>query len=963
MGQYADGTGSGARFSDPQGIVVDPSGNLYVADTFNQVIRKITPAGVVTTLAGTAGVMGSADGTGASASFQYPRGIVLDSAGNLFVADYANNTIRKITPAGVVTTVAGTAGKSGGADGTGAAARFTNPWGLAIDGAENIYVADSANQTIRILTPAGAVTTFAGTADAFGSSDGAGANARFFSPQGVAVDTAGNVYVADTGNATIRKITPAGNVSTLAGTAGLSGYSDGTGAAAKFNNPSDVAVDGSGNLYVADRSGDTVRLVTPLGVVTTLAGVSGYYGSSDGVGAAARFGFPQGIAVDGSGDVFIADSGNSTIREGVASGAPSIGTPPLTQSVGVGNTVTFSVAASSATKLSYQWSFNGKAIAGATSAKYTTPPVQLTSQGLYAVAVANSVGTSIGAASLTATFLHDPMYSFNGWSASTPLPSGTAYTAVAFDGSDFLTVGFDGTSYYSKDGVSWTASASNGPPGQTWGELNSVANVPGQNMLVAAGNGGAIVTFASGTYNGTLQSSGTTSILTGVAVGNGSLVAVGYGGTCITSNLSASTWKAAPSGTTQNLNALAYGNGTFVAVGLAGTVVTSNDGLSWSTQQLGSTDDLYGIAYGSRGFVAVGNNGGIFTSPDGVLWLNEASPTSNVLVHIGYGDGVFVAIGFLGTVLTSSDQGATWTQMNSGTGARLDGVTLGGNSFVLTGEGGMVVQSGFANTSRIINLSARSTVGTGGNILIAGFVIEGTGSKQVLIRGIGPTLGEFGVSQALAQSHLGLMSSSGSTLASNSAWGGGTTLTQAFTEVGAFPLAPSSQDAALLTPLGTGDYTAQLSGLASSTGVGLAEIYDLDPGTPAARLVNISARASVGTGSNVLIAGFVISGNTPEKVLIRGIGPTLSQFGVTGSLATPQLVLYDSGNNTLLSNSGWGGDGGLAQAFLQVGAFSLASISADAAILVTLPPGAYTAELSGVNGSTGVGLAEVYEAQ
>ena len=956
-----DGAGNAARFYNPEGVAVDASGNIYVVDNQNCTIRKVSPAGVVSTFAGAAGVPGSADGTGAGASFRFPVGIAVDSAGTLFVGDSGNGTIRKITPTGVVTTLAGTAGASGTADGTGPAARFSNPAGLAMDSGGNLYVADSGNQTIRKVTPAGVVTTLAGTPGVRESGDGAGAGAGFSRPIGVAVDAAGNVYVADTDNQTIRKVTPAGVISTVAGVAGYWGSADGTGPGARFYYPEGVAIDGTGNLYVADSSNCEVRKVTAAGVVTTLAGSAQAYGSVDGTGAGARFQNPFGIAVDAAGNVYVTDLSGNTLRKGVASGAPLIGTPPRSQSVGIGNTVTFTVAASSATQLSYQWSFNGRSISGANSSSYTTVPVQLSDQGLYSVAVTNSVGTTVGAASLTATFAHGGTYAFDAWTSSAILPTGTFFSAVAFDGSYFLAVGIDGTAFYSTDGAGWYASASNGPPGQTWGQLNSVINVPGQNLLVAVGNGGAVVTYASGTYNGTLQASGTTNILTGVAAGSGSLVAVGYGGTCISSSLGANAWKSASTGTTQNLNAIAYGNGTFVAVGLAGTVATSGDGSAWTVQQLGSTDNLYGIAYGELGFVAVGDNGGVFTSPDGVLWLQQEAPSSAVLVHVGYGDGVFVAIGFTGTILTSADQGITWASQNSGTSARLNGVTLGKDKFVLVGAGGTVVNSGAADPSRIINLSTRSTVGTGGNILIAGFVINGMGSKQILLRGIGPTLAQFGITQALAKSHLALVSSQGSTLATDSAWGGGTDLAQAFVDVGAFPLASNSADAALLQSLGGGAYTAQLSGLSSTTGVGLAEIYDADVGTPTARLINISARAAVGTGSNVLIAGFVIAGDTPETVLIRGIGPTLSQFGVTGSLATPELVLFDSGNNALQTNSGWGGGADLAQAFARVGAFSLPSASADAAILVTLPPGAYTAEVTGVNGATGVGLAEVYE--
>ncbi len=190
-------------------MAVDGAGNVFVADTWNHTIRKITPTGVVTTLAGTAGSSGSADGTGATARFNEPFGVAVDGAGNVFVADTWNHTIRKITPTGVVTTLAGTAGfVEGSADGTGAAARFNEPYGVAVDGAGNVFVADTDNNTIRKITPSGVVTTLAGTAGSSGSTDGTGAAARFYWPEGVAVDGAGNVFVADAVNYTIRKITP-----------------------------------------------------------------------------------------------------------------------------------------------------------------------------------------------------------------------------------------------------------------------------------------------------------------------------------------------------------------------------------------------------------------------------------------------------------------------------------------------------------------------------------------------------------------------------------------------------------------------------------------------------------------------------------------------------------------------------------------------------------------------------------
>ena len=238
-----DGTGSVAHFNRPAGVATDSGGNVYVADTDNHTIRKITASGVVRTLAGLAGVSGSADGAGSAARFNSPGGVAADSAGNIYVADSGNKTIRKITAAGVVSTLAGSALNAGIADGTGGAARFDNPLGVATDSAGNVYVADANNDTIRKITPAAVVTTLAGSPGLDGSTDGTGSAARFSFPYGVATDGAGNVYVADYSNSTIRKITPAGAVTTFAGAAHLEGITDGTGSAARFRSPDGVATD------------------------------------------------------------------------------------------------------------------------------------------------------------------------------------------------------------------------------------------------------------------------------------------------------------------------------------------------------------------------------------------------------------------------------------------------------------------------------------------------------------------------------------------------------------------------------------------------------------------------------------------------------------------------------------------------------------------------------------------------
>lgn len=325
-----DGTGSAARFGNmfggPAGIAVDAAGNLYVADERNQIIRKVTATGVVTTLAGVAGSEGTNDGPANVARFHDPKGVAVDGSGNVYVADFNNHTIRKVTPAGVVTTLAGLAGSLGFADGKGSAARFGavpsfGPSGVAVCADGTIFVADTGNHEIRKITPEGVVTTLAGLAGAQGSKDAAGTVARFSAPGGAAMDKDGNLYVADIGNQLIRKMTPDGVVTTLAGSAGQRGSADGIGSEARFTDPFDVAVDNAGNVFVADTGNKTIRKVTPEGVVTTLAGLAGHPGSADGTGSAARFGGepemggPAGVAVDSAGNVYVADTDNQTIRK------------------------------------------------------------------------------------------------------------------------------------------------------------------------------------------------------------------------------------------------------------------------------------------------------------------------------------------------------------------------------------------------------------------------------------------------------------------------------------------------------------------------------------------------------------------------------------------------------------------------------------------------------------------------
>jgi hypothetical protein len=280
------------------------------------------------------------------------------------------------------------------------------------------------------------------------------------------------------------------------------------------------------------------------------------------------------------------------------------------------------------------------------------------------------------------------------------------------------------------------------------------------------------------------------------------------------------------------------------------------------------------------------------------------------------------------------------------------------------------VESGAAvvalGTARLANLSVRSGAGSGDGTLIVGFVLARGSPPTLLARGVGPTLGAFGVTGVLADPVLTLFSGAGASLAANDDWGGGAdaaSLGAAAAEFGAFALPTGSRDAALLSSPAAGAYTAQLTGKAGTSGVALVELYHR-AGTGVAGLVNLSARTRVGTGAEVLIAGFVIAGTEPKRLLIRGVGPALAGFGVGGVLADPQLALFRQGSATALrQNDDWstGGSAALAAAAAQAGAFALPANSRDAALLVVLEPGAYTAQISGAAGSTGVALLELYD--
>jgi hypothetical protein len=859
--------------------------------------------------------------------FSSLSGIVRGGPNLFYIADSGNSTIYRFNPATLAASVwAGTTGVNGTSDGTGTAAKFNHPTALAVDSGGNIYVADTGSSTIRKISNTGVVTTLAGVPGEPGIADGASTAAHFNYPQGVAVDSSGNVYVADTGNRTIRQITPSGNVATIAGNAISLGSVDGTGGAASFGYPNAIAIDSKGILYVSDGLyPGTVRKISPGAVVTSFPPGSFSYpysstnlaiDASDNVCTivyAYRAMFM--VEITPSGDVFL------------------INQLPATGSVGP-------YSAYSPSGMAFDPSGN---IIGASG---TAIAEGVVASGPVIVSQPESVAVDEGQ---TATFSV----------TASALPSMTGYyqQASAFTYQWLLNGSPVGSPYGSN----------------TWSTVANPSTVGTYSVIITDSWGGAVI------------SDGATLALTLTIQPGSQAVAAG---SSVTFSVAAAGTQAATYQWTHD-----------------GAPVTSATGTSYTVSSVQVTDSgAYAVIVTEAGFsfpsksaflTVTASSGGpvIATQPQSfttypggtvVLTVDLASAQAQALAsHVAMNATPAISFQWYhnGSALVDGG-GISGSQTPT---LVLSGAATQAGSYVclIANSAGSVLSAaatlGLSQTvdiGRLINVSCRAMAGTGPNSLIAGFIVGGigtSGSESVLVRGSGPALVPFGVSGTLPDPALQLYSieSGSSLLATNTGWAGSSQIANAGASVGAFAWAiPSSHDAALLETLAPGPYTANISGETGDSGVALAEVYDATPeaafNPTAPRLVNISARVQVGTGGNTLIAGFVIGGSTSTTVLIRASGPALAAFGVAGTLHDPQLQLYQSngnGTSTLLgTDTGWDGDTQIAATAAAVGAFSWgASATADSAILVTLPPGAYTAQVSGASGDTGVALVEVYE--
>lgn len=435
------------------------------------------------------------------------------------------------------------------------------------------------------------------------------------------------------------------------------------------------------------------------------------------------------------------------------------------------------------------------------------------------------------------------------------------------------------------------------------------------------------------------------------------------------------TWEVMGGASAGSLSAIgsAPWNGLETVVTVSGQpAIVQVVALNSAGSAIGQSDTLSGPF--ASAFPAVAAQPVSQTIAEGTTVVFSAQVTGGSLTYQWSFNGSPVTNGAHGGAAVSGANGPNLvirgaTAANAGTYTCLASNSAGS----VSSDGATLTVSPAADAGRLINVSCRAQVGTGADALIAGFAVGGagvSGSLPVLVRATGPSLAQFGVAGTMPDPELQVFGPSGTApLASDAGWGGSSDVANASAAAGAFSWGdPASLDSAVVKDLAAGPYTAVITGASGDTGVALAEVYDTSaadthaPSLP--RLVNISARAAVGTGSNVLVAGFVIGGTTSKTVLIRAAGPALTPFGVPGALADPELQLYNvtSGNVLLASNSGWGADPAVAAASTSVGAFSWGSLpTPDSAILVTLAPGAYTAQVSGVAGDSGVALIEVYE--
>ena len=934
----ADGAGPAARFSGPSGVAIDGAGNLYVVDGTNSLIRMVTPGGVVTTLAGMAGITGSVDGPGLSAQFNQPVGIAVNSAGTLaYVTDSASGYLRRLVISGGTATVS-----------TVNTVPITGLFGIALDAGGDLFLTLTALNAIAEIpaadlnSPTPALIPWISLAGNFsfsGSNDGVGVFAQFNVPVGITCNAAGTVlYVTDAGNYTVRKITVAagvGTVTTVAGHPGIRNYGDGPGPSAYFQALWGIAQDGAGDLFVVDEGNQVIREITPNDTVSTIAGTPGVQGAVDGPGAGAEFHTPLALVLDSNANFYVSDYGNNTIRTGTGGGnvlsAPQITTQPVSEEVLAGTGVAFSAAATGNPAPTYQWELNGNPIPMAAGSTYTVASAQAGNAGSYTVVVTNSQGAATSNPAIL-TVDSPPTLLLSPQNQTVPVGATVAFLVAA-----------------------------NGSPAPTYQWYFNGVAINGQNQeLLTLSN---VTTAAAGSY----------SVRVANSIGSLSAAAqlVVNGPPIVTS---------APTAAAIVGSAISY------AITAAGSVVTYGAaGLPAGLGVNPATGAITGIATASGLFTVTVSATNAFGTGTAAVSL-QIRPAIPVITSANHATGTVGSPFAYGIQVTGVPTGYSITGslpgglgFNAVTGT-ISGIPTQVGSFPVTltasnqtGSNSLLVTVGIDRASQPVNFSIRGLAGSGTHAMTVGLVLQGSGTTQTLFRAVGPTLASFGLPGPLPDPALVIDNSSGAQVGANAGWGGTAALSAAFAAAGAFPLPANSRDSAFLGPFAPGSYTAQVTGASGDSGIVLFEGFNLGGSTASVQIVNLSGLAQVGSGPDVLLAGFVTPVGASQRFLIRGVGPTLSTFGLSGALAAPALTVFDGSGAVVATDSGWSnapveGPSSI-QASVQpataaimsaAGAFALPPGSLDCALVAALPPGSYTVQVAGANSSTGLALVEIY---